>query len=769
MKSPKNRIHAVITLVTVALVGAAVYLFLYPGDDAPPQVEESPKRALSAEGYAGAQSCRQCHLEEFTTWSHSAHAAAMAEATVENVKGDFVRDTTHTFDGQTYRMFVRDGSFFIEAPNREGLPQTYRILYTLGARQHENYLTRFADGRLQVLPVYYDLNQKRWFDAAEGTLEIGHALKPDGYYFWTNHGRTWNKRCFDCHVSQMRKNYDLQTDTYNTAVGDLSINCEACHGPGTTHVEFWRDAAKDPQLALQPDRSLPDLSSLSPAQQVETCAQCHALKAVLRSGYTPGADYQDYYELFLVDSGDFFWPDGLAKKLAYPYLQFGSSACFLKAGLTCTGCHATHGNERTAELISDPGGVGLCARCHPEIAADVNGHTHHKPTGPGGNCNVCHLPQQFRNQLIMTDHRITVPIPENTVRLGIPNACGQSDCHADQSAEWASEKVREWYGDYQNDRVVETDAIHRGQKGDKSAVSDLRALLVAEEVPPLTRAGIALMLGKLGDVQVVGELQQALSDSHSAVRAQAAVALGRLGHPVVLADLASALTDSVFSVRIRAAYALASMDYVPANGEEKSRYKAALDEFEAIVREGMMADDANMHLNVGKLHEMNRAYDRALEHYRYALRFLPGLADAQDRTQRLLEEEARYKKLVQIVTPVIKKDVRAQIALGLAYVHRGKLQEGVALLQKAAGAGVRSEILETGLGDAHRKMGNFDMAKRHYETALKIGSGFPGAYRGLALLAYTRGYSESGHTYWAQFMRSQNDASSEVKKLMKKP
>ena len=759
----KKPIAVGIALGAVALAGMAVYLFLR-SDQAVQPGERKDDRALASEGYAGAESCRPCHGEAFETWSHSAHAGAMAQATPQTVKGDFVGQTTHEFDGQTYRMFTKEGRYFIEAPNRDGLMQTYPVVYTLGARQHENYLTRFPDGRLQMLPVYYDLNQKRWFDAAEGTLEIGRALGGDEFYFWANHGRTWNKQCFDCHASQMRKNYDLRTDTYKSAVGDLSINCEACHGPGAAHVAFWRASAEDPQLAMQPEQSLPDLSGLSSQQQVEACAQCHALKVPLRSGYVPGDDYWDYYELSLIDTDDAFWPDGSAKKLAYPYLQFGNSACFLEAGLTCTGCHATHGSSRRSELIADPRGVGLCARCHPDIAADVNGHTHHKPTGPGGACQACHLPQQFRNQLVMTDHRIAVPVPENTARLGIPNACGQSGCHADQSAEWASETARAWYGDYQDVHVARAEAIHRGREGDAGAVGALQALL-ASDLPPLTRAGVIAILGALGDGRVAGDLKRALVDSHSAVRAQAAVALGRIGDPMALPELVAALADSVFSVRIRAAYSLASLGYVPENRGDGARYRRALDAFQAIVSgDGLLADDAFMHLNVGQIHEFDRAFDQAREHYGYALRFAPGLVEAQDRMQRLLEAEARYKKLVEMLTPVMGKDARARIALGLAYIHRGKARAGIALLQTDA----RSEIVQTGLGDAHRTLGNFDRAKRHYETALAMAREFPGAHRGLALIAYSQGDSTSGKKHWDRFVQGRDETSDGVKRLMKK-
>ncbi|MBT4138195.1 MAG: hypothetical protein HOE48_09780 [Candidatus Latescibacteria bacterium] len=746
-----KNLRLLLALMTVALAGAAVYLYVqFPEPKITSVVPAASKNThvLASEGYAGAESCRECHQSDFSVWEGSAHAHAMAIASPKTVQGDFTRDTTHTFDGQSYRMFMRGDSYFIEAPNSEGIAEIFDVHYILGARQHENYLTRFADGRMQMLPVYYDLNQKQWFDSAEGTLELGKALGVGDYYYWTNHGRTWNKRCFDCHASQMRKNYDLATDTYDTVVGDLSINCEACHGPGAAHIQFWHDAGEDPNLAMKGDDSLPDLSALSAKQQVENCAQCHALKAVLRSGYTPGADYQDYYEPFLINSSEFFWPDGLSKKLAYPYLQFASSGCFLKAGLTCTGCHATHGSERTAELVADPGGVGLCARCHPEVAADVNAHTHHKPTGPGGNCNMCHLPKQFRNQLDMTDHRITVPVPENTVKLDIPNACNQSGCHADQSAEWASDWSRIWYGEYQTKRVDIANAIHRGREGDVSAVPTLLALVQADETAPLLRAGLVEILGKLGDRRAMPQLIEALTDSHSSVRAQASAALGRVGHPLATRPLVNALSDSVFSVRTRAAYALALLDYMPSEAH-RDQYQSALGEFESVVNgKGMMADDAHMHLNVGQIYEFRKTFDDALKHYRYALRFLPGLVEAQNRTQRLLEGEARYKKL------------------GLAYVHRGNTVEGIALLDRAASAGVRSDIVETGLGDAHRWLGQFDQAKQHYQSALQLSNGSPGAHRGMALILYAQGKDEKGLSHWSVFEKAQGDGEARVRELM---
>jgi tetratricopeptide (TPR) repeat protein len=234
--------------------------------------------------------------------------------------------------------------------------------------------------------------------------------------------------------------------------------------------------------------------------------------------------------------------------------------------------------------------------------------------------------------------------------------------------------------------------------------------------------------------------------------------LGRLGHPSALLPLEKALSDRVFLVRIRVAYALSSLEYVPQNEPQLRRYRDALSEFRTLVGDsGLMADDGYMHLNMGQLCEFEHQYDLALQHYRYALRFTPGLAELQARMQRLLESEARYQKLVDMVTPVLKREVRAQVALGLAYIYRGQYQDGLDLLNQAKNAGIKSELIETGLGDAHRLLGQLDVAAQHYRVALGMASTFPNAHRGLSWVAYLTGDSNAGHHHWTAFVQGQAD------------
>ena len=124
---------------------------------------------------------------------------------------------------------------------------------------------------------------------------------------------------------------------------------------------------------------------------------------------------------------------------------------------------------------------------------------------------------------------------------------------------------------------------------------------------------------------------------------------------------------------------------------------------------------------------------------------------------------------MDLLKPAVDRDARAQVALGLAYVHHGKTEEGLGLLTRATEAGVRSELVATGMGDAQRWLGRLDLAEGHYRSALAMNADFPGAHRGLALLAYSRGDDEMGQQHWTRFVQHQGDAQNQVRSLMGTP
>ena len=79
--------------------------------------------------------------------------------------------------------------------------------------------------RLQVLPVAFDLNTRKWFDTTASAVRHFPDLTDEAIY-WKDRQLTFNTACYSCHVSRLSTNYDLASDTYNTVWREPGINCE---------------------------------------------------------------------------------------------------------------------------------------------------------------------------------------------------------------------------------------------------------------------------------------------------------------------------------------------------------------------------------------------------------------------------------------------------------------------------------------------------------------------------------------------------------------
>ena len=110
------------------------------------------------------------------------------------------------------------------------------------------------------------------------------------------------------------------------------------------------------------------------------------------------------------------------------------------AGVTCSDCHEPH----SLELLAP--GNGVCLQCHKGDVYNTEAHHFHQPQSSGASCAECHMPAS--TYMVVDprhDHSMRIPRPDLSVSLGTPNAC--SNCHSEQSAEWAAKQVDEWYGD----------------------------------------------------------------------------------------------------------------------------------------------------------------------------------------------------------------------------------------------------------------------------------------------------------------------------------
>ncbi len=589
--------------VSVALLAIGLGFGCTQRDTSTIEVDSPPE-------YVGASACRSCHPEAFSEWTASFHSRSMQLPSRATVKGDFTGSNRLAFGWLTSRMFARDDSFFVETESGHGGRVAYPVDYVIGDRDTQWYLTTLPGGRIQILPAYWDVREHEWFDPGESLFRQEDAFPPNHINFWTNFGRTWNAQCFDCHASQLRKGYDTGTGEYDTQWTDLSINCESCHGPGSTHIAFW----ESPHSATAIDTSLVNIGLLSPKQSVEACAQCHAKKRVLAEGFSPGGTFSDYYEIELLDDGA-FWPNGRYRELNYNTLGFTLSPCFSKGGLTCLGCHDSHhlGPRTALQSVSGRDYDRSCPSCHVGFGPD---HGNHKTVG----CVDCHMPRMEEVARIgVYDHRIASPTPELTERLGIPNAC--DSCHPSKGTSWSAEWVQKWWGESigRSERINRVMAIHEGRQGNPQALESLATILADRGLGDAWRASAAAILAGLPDRRVKDVLKGYLDDPDPLIRKWSVEGIGNHTDRGMGTALIPRLGDPSRSVRIQTARAIAKLgpDF-PVGEQAEPLLVSAYGEYDQLVT-GPQADDpeaqaeAGMHyLSLGRLSEAEAAYRRSL-------------------------------------------------------------------------------------------------------------------------------------------------------------
>ena len=146
------------------------------------------------------------------------------------------------------------------------------IVRVMGGKNVYYLLTPMARGRLQVLPLAYDVHKKTWYDmAASGVRHF--PDRRDEALDWTDRMFAFNTTCFNCHVTELSTNYDLATDTYHTTWSEPGISCESCHGSGKEHVlAMEADAEGHTSNNIKIIRT----KEFTPAQMNDMCATCHA-------------------------------------------------------------------------------------------------------------------------------------------------------------------------------------------------------------------------------------------------------------------------------------------------------------------------------------------------------------------------------------------------------------------------------------------------------------------------------------------------------------
>jgi len=646
--------------------------------------------------FAGAAACAGCHPKETEAYRASDHALAMRPATEQTVLGDF-RDARFTHRGVTSTFFRRDGKFWVRTDGPDGKAGDFEIAYTFGARPLQQYLIGAPGGRLQALGIAWDTRPRsdggqRWFH-----LYPGDTLRAPDAMHWTGRDQNWNYQCAECHSTDLRKNYDRATDTYKTAWAELTVTCEACHGPASAHVAWaqkYAGASKPPAgdtglvarirrpagawAIKDPARGIAEWSGAPRSTaEVDACARCHARRRPIADPYVYGRPFLDTHAPALLDAG-LYHADGQILGEVYEYGSFLQSRMY-RAGVTCSDCHDPH------SLALRAPGNATCAACHAPPRFDTPEHHHHAAGTEAARCVSCHMPTRtYMGVDPRRDHSLRVPRPDLAAALGTPDAC--TGCHRDRRPQWAAEQVARWYGPTSAARRPHyAPAIDAGRRGLAGAEAALGALAADASQPGIARATALSLLPEYLSPASRPAVEAALRDPDPLVRRAALAALEALP-PADRAPLAApALADPIRVVRLAAAHALADVPRAALTEAQRADLDRALGEL--IASERVDADRPESRLNLALLYgRLGRGADAEGE-LRAALtidpRFVPAMINLAD-LYRAQGREADAQRFLEQALAVAPDNAEALHALGLLRVREGKRAEAVDLFRRAA-------------------------------------------------------------------------------------
>ncbi|MHB8068795.1 MAG: tetratricopeptide repeat protein [Desulfobaccales bacterium] len=673
---PLNRRNLLLATALLAVLGlalAGVWL-LRPGS--PSATPAGPSPTAGTGSFTGAASCRECHEKFYQLWSTSRHGLAMQPVTPElQAKLAFPPDDI-LMKEYRYRPVCDQGACWLREQGPQG-DKKYRLEQALGGKNVYYFLTPLEKGRLQVLPLAFDVRKKVWFDTTRSMLRHLGTGRREEPLSWKDNLLTFNTACYSCHVSQFSSNYDLATDTYHSVWTEPGINCETCHGPGSEHIRVCREA---PQGTAPPDLKIISSKKFTVAQHNDTCAPCHAKMIPLTPAYTPGERFFDHYDLITLEDADFY-PDGRDLGENFTLTLWLTSPCVKSGQLSCLHCHTSSGRYR----FQDPARANqACLPCHAARVANAEAHTHHPPDKPDTpRCISCHMPVTEFARMRRTDHSMRPPTPAATLAFKSPNACNL--CHRDRDAAWADQQVRQWRPrDYQQPVLRRAVLVAAARQRDWSKLPEILQYLKAPARDEVYAASLIRLLAPCGEPRKWPVLVQALKDPSPLVRGAAATALEGHPAPETRAALLTAAADAYRLVRIRAARSLAAYPDNQLSPGDRGRLTQANRELLASLT--VRPDDWASHYNLGNYYLDRGEPDRAGAAFQTASRLRPDavlpLINRSIVQARLGQTQAAEESLRQALG-LEPQNAAANFNLGLVLAEKGD-QRGAEQALRAA-------------------------------------------------------------------------------------
>jgi tetratricopeptide (TPR) repeat protein len=724
-----------------------------PAAELPPLLE--PETQVFAR-YAGSQSCRGCHAAQFESWAKSNHGNAerVLNAAVDGAA--FSPERTFHHGTQDSAATQVDGKPAVKTLGFDGKIETYPVARVIGHDPLRQFLVERPGGRMQTLEIAFDPKRNEWFD-----VYGNEDRRPGEWGHWTGRGMTWNAMCAGCHNTRLRKNYDEATDTYRTAMAEMSVGCESCHGPMKAHTE-WRK-----QYPNSNDAD-PTVKKLARDQVFDTCGSCHARRRELTGDFVPGDSFTQHFQLTTVDESDLYFPDGQIRDELYEFGSFHGSKMHT-AGVRCADCHDPHAAK------PHMAGNALCLRCHSGAPGQIPGssviapviepvaHSFHKAESTGAQCIACHMPvTTYMQRHPRHDHGFTIPDPLLTKQLGIPNACNK--CHTDKDADWSLAAAEKWWGEKMKrpsrERALRVAEARTNPGGSSSPL----LTLVREEQNAYWKASLLRLLAPWSvEPEVARTFLAYAQHADPLVRTAAVQALEAVGGAEADAArqiLTRRLEDPERAVRVAAASALrAPLDAgTRALRETSHALELTADQPTGQLQKGAWAHahgntagalkhfekaicwDPNSggirHEYAVLLSSQGRATD-ALAQMQEAVRLEPKQAEFRFKLALAWNEAGSMQNAMKEFDETVRidpKHARAWYNLGLARNSLGETNAAISALRKAESAEPRDPRIPFARATIHARLRQIPEAREAAQRALAIQPNYPDAQQLLRAL-----------------------------------
>jgi len=410
--------------------------------------------------YVTSNSCQECHAEHYVSWKkNTLHPYMFLPVNHPDAKilGDFsLNDPSVTFKKED-------------------------IEFIIGSKWEQVY-ARMIDGEYYLFPSKWYVIQKKWAD-----------YKVDSW-----HKTPLSYKCNGCHTT----GFDPNTLKFS----EFGIGCEACHGPGSLHIQYRQ---KNDQVICTICHSVKNIKENSYQYIVRdvspsVCGQCHNRGTSLKGDpikgvrfnfpidYKPGGDLRTSQLSPSAPENDKekknWWGSGLAKSrhqefsdwINSPHSQSltnmiigqsedpggcgkTSSPCLgchatdyrhapgndkpdiysVKLGVTCVACHEPHGrNQKRWKGVSNR---AKCTDCHTNMT-DGRDKNHHPCKSNQIHCAACHMPRIIKmgGDFRLASHTLQI-VPPLRAAVKMQNSCQNSGCHADKDLNWAVQTYKNYY------------------------------------------------------------------------------------------------------------------------------------------------------------------------------------------------------------------------------------------------------------------------------------------------------------------------------------